>query len=426
MTPRTVAKWDDCLGIDAVEPLHSLQQPGRSVQAVVAGYELSESGSRSGGLYLVEVETSQIDIADREDGNTERTQETHFGIREISSIRSIAGVLDVSVSDLFDDDQCSADGASVSPTIVLAACADGTVHGCAVQGQLQPSWILNLHEDSSGPAVILSVDCPQRQSASKGQGSLACASDASGSVHVFRVGHESARLVTRIKNAHLGECWTSAIRADYAMGDDIFSGGDDGTLAVWDLRVSANTTGALCGQTECSKAVVRFRAPHGGVGVTSLLLPGRYESSSLPSHKFYSGGYDDTLRLWDIRSPRSCVNELNVGGGVWRIKANPRDDNVLLLACMYDGCKVVRRETDDSLHLVTEYREHKSLAYGAAWLQFENSDHHVNVDEFNKSDATHSATDMSQHSFCEYVLTGSFYDHSLHMWTYYDQFCRAL
>lgn len=114
-----------------------------------------------------------------------------------------------------------------------------------------------------------------------------------------------------------------------------------------------------------------------------------------------SNSYADTVYLFDTRKPTSPLDEVAVGGGVWRVKWHPsaerKDD--LLVACMHVGCKVINFEerllTRDH-SITTSFTKHTSMAYGADW-----------------SYASRVAAKGSQDSL---IASCSFYDHILHLW----------
>eukprot|EP00957_Ditylum_brightwellii_P061714 4682901-Ditylum_brightwellii.AAC.1 len=80
-------------------------------------------------------------------------------------------------------------------------------------------------------------------------------------------------------------------------------------------------------------------------GVTSISYHPNLE------YVFASGSYDEIVRLWDIRylssfssgnkKKKQPLASVNVGGGVWRLKWHPSKDNVLLVAAMHGGCRIV-------------------------------------------------------------------------------------
>ncbi len=97
--------------------------------------------------------------------------------------------------------------------------------------------------------------------------------------------------------------------------------------------------------------------------------------------------------------PPLVHTKANLGGGVWRLRWHPRDSELLLAACMYNGVAIVRMSPPwshpTSLEVVTAYHEHQSIAYGADWHQ--------------QPEDLPGGSDL--------VATCSFYDRSLHVWT---------
>lgn len=123
--------------------------------------------------------------------------------------------------------------------------------------------------------------------------------------------------------------------------------------------------------------------------------------------------YDNTVRLFDVRKPLVPLAQADVGGGAWRVKWHPsahrKDD--LLVACMHDGFKVVRFDTDGLLNrqgrsnsdsknwdVVKRFDDHESLAYGVDW-------------SFDSEIGTNKAEAGSL------IASGSFYDCSLRLWS---------
>lgn len=93
------------------------------------------------------------------------------------------------------------------------------------------------------------------------------------------------------------------------------------------------------------------------------------------------------------------IVELDVGGGIWRVRWHPTDTEKLLVACMHDGFKVVNISPaqSDSVSCSTEVRfdEHgkDALAYGVDWCQ------------------PHTGSEEG-----DLVASCSFYDHQLRSW----------
>ena len=123
----------------------------------------------------------------------------------------------------------------------------------------------------------------------------------------------------------------------------------------------------------------------------------------------YSSSYDGFVRLYDARKPLTAMAQVNVEGGVWRVKWHPdqRRSCDLLTACMHSGFKIVRfsssiisttllgtqNETDHEGNVIKTFDKHESLAYGVDWSY---------SSENESGDST--------------IASCSFYDHMLHVW----------
>ena len=114
-------------------------------------------------------------------------------------------------------------------------------------------------------------------------------------------------------------------------------------------------------------------------------------------HVLYSGSYDENLHSWDIRTVKTPSSSLGMGGGIWRIRQIPSTKHdqslhsgVIATACMHDGFKLVDIE---KMKIVTNYREHESLAYGIDMKCAEDSKEIM-------------------------IATCSFYDHLLKIWKF--------
>lgn len=137
------------------------------------------------------------------------------------------------------------------------------------------------------------------------------------------------------------------------------------SLKIWDIRSTTKPTQTISKEFES--------------GVTAI--------SSHPSidNIFAAGSYDEHVRLYDIRMLQEPLCKVHVGGGVWRIKWHPLcrlggngKNNKLLVAAMHGGCSVIdcneltnaSQSSDVSARVVLSFTEHKSMAYGADWIWF--------------------------------------------------------
>ncbi|XP_008812176.1 diphthine methyltransferase [Phoenix dactylifera] len=169
-------------------------------------------------------------------------------------------------------------------------------------------------------------------------------SDGSASIVTVR---ESQLQLSQSWAAHEYELWATTF--DTCRPHLLFTGSDDCRFSCWDLRESPSN-------------LVFQNAKSHKMGVCCIA------QNPMNSNMLLTGSYDESIRLWDIRSTSKPVNEksLCLGGGVWRIKHHPYISNLVLAACMHNGSAIVRIEEADAI-VVEAYREHESLAYGADW-----------------------------------------------------------
>ena len=154
---------------------------------------------------------------------------------------------------------------------------------------------------------------------------------------------------------------------------------------MWDLRVDE------------IKPVKRNSREH-NMGVTTVL------GDSVREERVMTGSYDEKVRCWDFRNFKCPIWEVEVGGGVWRIKQR---GSRLLVGAMHDGFKVLEEEQGGGgCKIVTEYKEHKSLAYGADW-----------VEDFCESDLESESESGAAGSDWQTAATCSFYDHTMKVWS---------
>ena len=177
------------------------------------------------------------------------------------------------------------------------------------------------------------------------------------------------------------EVWS----AGFVGGRDtnmVMSGGDEGTVKVWDIR-STNRPTQVLKHFEAGATVV---APHP-------------RNDNLVA----CGSYDETICLYDIRylSPKKPLGHSGpLGGGIWRIKWHPIDDCQMLVAAMHGGCRIIQVDTlleNDTpvLTATKEFTEHKSMAYGADWLV---------------------CNHPTQEGYFEAAASCSFYDKAVYLW----------
>ncbi|KAK9318222.1 WD40-repeat-containing domain protein [Lipomyces starkeyi] len=196
----------------------------------------------------------------------------------------------------------------------------------------------------------------------------------SGEWRLCSISTESAVATLQVQSsfmAHSLEAWTSAFSSN---GSLLFSGGDDSVLSAYDLRAGIE--------------VWQDKRTH-SAGVTSILPFHDNES------QIWTGSYDEKLRVWDLRGPYSkgsVVNELSLGGGVWRLIDHPKvAEKLVLSCCMHGGARVINTsdELSDASVVGNISEGHESMLYGGDW----------------SSDGG-------------YIATCSFYDKKLNLWSY--------
>jgi len=131
-------------------------------------------------------------------------------------------------------------------------------------------------------------------------------------------------------------------------------------------------------------------------------------------HVLATGSYDERVRLWDTRQPARprLMAEANTGGGNWRLRWHPEQPALLLAACMYNGCAVLRASADFSqLQVVQTYTGHGSISYGADWFR-------GGALEDSRGEETQStAASAASTTNVNLAATCSFYDRLLHLWS---------
>ncbi|XP_033177917.1 diphthine methyltransferase [Bombus impatiens] len=163
-------------------------------------------------------------------------------------------------------------------------------------------------------------------------------SDSEGFVSLFELNENELNKINSW-SAHGFEAWIAAF--NYWDTNIIYSGGDDCKFQCIDTRI----------KTRVSNKV------H-GAGVTSI------HSNAAREFLLSSGSYDEILRLWDTRNLKQPISNINLGGGIWRLKWDPFKWKYLFAACMYSGFRIVDCENTEIPSVIGEYNEHESIAYG--------------------------------------------------------------
>lgn len=184
------------------------------------------------------------------------------------------------------------------------------------------------------------------------------------------------------------EAWTFAFALD---GTSMLSGGDDSALKLIELSEDEDHEDEVNAGNDERYTTARYtpftdKKIH-GAGVTAILALHLSNENAL----VLTGSYDDNIRLISIAptGQRCVLTELNLGGGVWRIKllqrtpglpANhgvekwrsepPPTEVLLLVSCMHAGTRVVKlvkKEGEDgwSFEVLAKMEEHASMNYGS-------------------------------------------------------------
>lgn len=236
------------------------------------------------------------------------------------------------------------------------------VHICATDGDADVDGLaLSLAWDECNFATADIGTCSTRIVSSYSKGSLAIHEiTQNGEWQNMKV-EESQRWDAHTLFGCPSEVWTCCFASNKHYNtyqDTIISGGDDCKMKLWDLRMCSMPTSVKKG----------FDA-----GVTAVSYHPSLE------HVFAVGSYDEYVRVWDMRKiSDEPLDNIHVGGGVWRVKWHPNDYCSILVGAMHGGCRIVNvegiessitnEEYETNAHITKEFTEHKSMAYGADWI----------------------------------------------------------
>jgi diphthine methyl ester acylhydrolase len=112
---------------------------------------------------------------------------------------------------------------------------------------------------------------------------------------------------------------------------------------MWDLRIDSEAQ--------------KIKSTKRNAGVTSFL--------NNKENYLLVGSYDENLSLYDLRNIKRPIDEINLHGGIWRIKSLPTNPNLLIVACMYHNFSIV--DCTNDLKLAGEFFGHESICYGCDW-----------------------------------------------------------
>ncbi|KAE9980261.1 hypothetical protein EG328_000396 [Venturia inaequalis] len=236
-----------------------------------------------------------------------------------------------------------------------------------------------------------------------------------GEVHVLRRGRgdrdgESVWMGSKQKiSSHDLEAWTSCFSS---TGEEVlFSGGDDAVVQY------TNTPTEFQDEAEQQQ---EQQQDDGNAPLTPHKLPRKFHNAGitallpLPPSLLLTGSYDDHIRLLRTTPRPSLLTELNLNGGVWRLKllssksGNGKWAYDILASCMHAGTRIVRLEMDGFMGggarfvVLASFEENESMNYG--------------------SDVQPRGRDGGEEEMGEYtVVSTSFYDKRVCLWRFWDR-----
>jgi diphthamide biosynthesis protein 7 len=193
----------------------------------------------------------------------------------------------------------------------------------------------------------------------------------------------------------------------------VATGGDEGSWKGWDVRVGLTRP-------------IFHESDIFGAGVTVISPHPRHD------HIVAVGSYDETIALYDVRklsstSPPQVLHHSDpLGGGIWRCKWHPHDDDRLLVGAMHGGCQAVQysasifkascdnsattstgqKDDDDGeirFSIRQKFTKHQSMAYGADWIWY-------------CLDTAEEEEERDSFTIVEAAASCSFYDRSMYLW----------
>jgi len=154
-------------------------------------------------------------------------------------------------------------------------------------------------------------------------------------------------------------------------GEKWLSGGDDAVLACGTVpNLHSISIEASLEETTEASLIWKNRRIH-FAGVTAIL--------PLDERVALSGSYDDHLRLVTLEKPPRVRAEVNLDGGVWRLKLlkTHRDLHTvrqydILASCMHAGARIARitltGDEEPHIEVLAKFTEHESMNYGSDFV----------------------------------------------------------
>lgn len=229
-------------------------------------------------------------------------------------------------------------------------------------------------------------------------------STSEGNIYILRLGegYQTSQVSDGPIIKHSLEAWCvamSPIYPDHMDGGDklftLMTGGDDSALQYLTCNMEEQVDDdspskeSLPVDVPFSPITVRGH----GAGVTAILfLPLPLDE---PEDMVVTGSYDDHLRIYSVAPLHrtggvrraTLLSEVNLGGGVWRLKLIRIDSGgenmairaLVLASCMHAGARLVelRRDAPSAswkVQVLARFEEHKSMNYASDCLPGNASD----------------------------------------------------
>ena len=268
--------------------------------------------------------------------------------------------------------------------------------------QIQFINTISVHEDPSQLSLCLAWIPPNLEPSSGPTPDGFAVSFSGGQISVFHANDPNtpAAQLTRENMTEIEfpgspiEVWYVAFNSTKPSGHglpSLFSGDDFSQLRefLFPGRLTAGDADADEDEDEDSLAPYQKFNDKGrnhNAGVTAILPFLSDETGTV----LVTGSYDGNIRLYRLATRGQVLTELDLGGGVWRlklIKSTTRPDcaegrdHYILASCMHAGTRVVKLSyipsgTGDeewSFEVLVEFTEHESMNYASDFWLRENS-----------------------------------------------------
>ncbi|KAF3228356.1 hypothetical protein TWF106_007388 [Orbilia oligospora] len=234
---------------------------------------------------------------------------------------------------------------------------------------------LSTHEVTDSTTLILSLSISP-------DGLLVSTTTSDSKIHIHKFTDTtltSLKQIAEIENVHTGlEAWASIFSID---GKTLYSGGDDGSFAAWDLGALNNSEDMGDDEEQTPVQTYRNRKIH-TAGVTSIL------PVTISGQEYIiTGSYDQFVRIFSPSTKRWLDTSIDLEGGVWRLEilsnnnfiqkeqgiSSDKDAEIYILAsCMHAGCCILSAELKEGgeiiLTPIATMKEHESMNYASACI----------------------------------------------------------